>query len=99
MPLPPSKEIIAEAEAGASGLFKLWLRIMKILDTQDKHAKLIETQAAQIETLRDAVHILQAREETLLARAELEAARAAASTVTDLARRIGRIEARGGERD
>ena len=61
MPLPPAKEVVADIEVGASGLFKLWLRITRILDVQDKHAKLIENQATQIAALRDAVHTLQAR--------------------------------------
>ncbi len=61
MTLPPTKELITEAEAGAKGIFGLWLRVMKILDIQAKHTKLIETQAAEIEALRDAVHMLQAR--------------------------------------
>ncbi len=85
MPLPPAKEVLTEAEAGASGIFRLWLRVMKVLETQDKHARLIEAQAAQIEALRDAVHLLQAREELLLAKMQAEAARA----TSDLASRIG----------
>lgn len=97
MPLPPAKEVIAEAEAGAGGLFKLALRVMRILETQDKQSRLIESQARQIETLQNAVLVLQAREETLLAKAEAEAIRAAAITVTDLARRVGRIEERSGQ--
>jgi hypothetical protein len=51
---------------------------------------MIEAQAAQIEALRDAVRILQAREEMLLAKLEAEAARA----TSDLASRIGFLEGR-----
>jgi hypothetical protein len=90
VPLPPAKEVLTEAEAGASGIFRLWLRVMKVLETQDKHARLIEAQAAQIEALRDAVHLLQAREELLLAKMQAEAARA----TSDLASRIGFLEGR-----
>ncbi len=90
MVLPPTKELLSEAEAGAKGLFGLWLRVMKILETQDKHTKLIQTQAAQIESLRDAVHVLQAREDMLLAKVE-----AAASQATgELSRRLGYLEGR-----
>ena len=96
MPLPPAKEVVADIEVGASGLFKLWLRITRIVDVQDKHAKLIENHATQIAALRDAVHSLQAREDVLLARAETAAVQAASTVVTDLARRIGHIEERGG---
>ena len=42
MTLHPTKEIAREVEAGTSGLFKLWLRVMRILEEQDKHAALIE---------------------------------------------------------
>jgi hypothetical protein len=96
MPLPPAKEVIADIEIGAGGLFKLWLRITRILDVQDKHARLIEAQADQITALRDAVHTLQAREDVLLARAELAAAQAAGASVIDLARRLGQLEERIG---
>jgi hypothetical protein len=41
------------------------------------------------------VRALQLREDVLLAKAETAAAQAAATTVMDLARRIGRIEAGG----
>jgi hypothetical protein len=51
---------------------------------------MIEAQAAQIEALRDAVRILQAREEMLLAKLQAEAARATG----DLASRIGFLEGR-----
>jgi hypothetical protein len=88
MPLPPVKELVTEAEAGAKGIFSLWLRVMKILDTQDKHAKLIDKQAAQIEALREAVNVLLAREDLLLAKIEAAAAKATA----DMAGRLGRIE-------
>ncbi len=90
MPLPPGRELVTDAEAGAKGLFSLWLRVTRVLETQDKHAKMIEAQAAQIEALRDAVRILQAREEMLLAKLEAEAARA----TSDLASRIGFLEGR-----
>ncbi len=70
----------------------------RILDVQDKHAKLIENQAAQIVALRDAVNTLQAREDVLLARAELAATQAASASVTDLARRLGHVEERSGRR-
>jgi len=88
--LPPGKALVTEVEAGARGLFSLWVRVMKILETQDKHTRLIEAQAAQIETLRDAVQMLQAREELLLAKMQVEAARATG----DLASRIGFLEGR-----
>ncbi len=81
---------MTDAEAGAKGLFSLWLRVTRVLETQDKHAKMIEAQAAQIEALRDAVRILQAREEMLLAKLQAEAARATG----DLASRIGFLEGR-----
>jgi hypothetical protein len=81
---------VTDAEAGAKGLFSLWLRVTRVLETQDKHAKMIEAQAAQIEALRDAVRILQAREEMLLAKLQAEAARATG----DLASRIGFLEGR-----
>lgn len=92
--LPPAKEVLVDVEVGASGLLKFWLRITRILEVQDKHAKLIETQAEQIACLRDAVHILQAREELVLARAETAAIKAAGASQNDLARRIGHLEER-----
>jgi hypothetical protein len=94
--LPPTKELIAESESAAGGLFRLWLRITRILDVQDKHAKLIEAQAAELTGLREAVLTLQAREDVLLARAELAAMKAATETMNDQARRIGHLEARTG---
>ena len=100
MTLPPTKEIVKEVEVGTSGLFKLWLRVMRILEVQDKHAKLIERQtetidrqATEIASLRDAVRTLTGREDVLLARAGEIAAQASAATVTDLARRLGHLEA------
>ncbi len=106
MTLPPTKEIVREVEAGTSGLFKLWLRVMRILEVQDKHARLIEKQAetidrqaAQIAALHDAVRTLGGREEVLLARAGEAASQAAAATVTDLARRLGHVWANIGRKD
>ena len=106
MTLPPTKEIVKEVEAGTSGLFKLWLRVMRILEVQDKHAALIEKQAetidrqaAEIATLRDAVRTLSGREDGLLARAGEMAAQAAAATVTDLARRLGHVGAHRSTKD
>ena len=100
MTLHPTKEIAREVEAGTSGLFKLWLRVMRILEVQDKHAKLIEKQAEMIDhqateiaSLRDAMRHLSGREDVLLARAGEIAAQASAATVTDLARRLGHLEA------
>lgn len=90
MPLPPAKELITEAEAGAKGVFSLWLRVMKVLETQDKQTKLIEAQATQIEALRDAVRVLQAREDLLLAKVET----AAAQATSDISRRVGFLEGR-----
>ena len=83
---------MTDIEIGASGPFKLWLRITRILDVQDKPAKLIVNQAAQIAALRDAVHPLQAREGMSLARAELAAVQAAHASTTDLAGRLGHGE-------
>jgi hypothetical protein len=94
MPLPPARGFVADIEIGASGLFTLWLRITRILEVQDKHARLLESQAAQIAALRDAVHALQAREDVLPARAGAAASQVASVSVTDLARRRGHLEAR-----
>jgi hypothetical protein len=87
--LPPTKQILTEAEAGASGLVRLWLRVMRVLDIQDKHAKKLDAQAAQIEVLTDKVRVLEAREEMLRATVEAAAARATA----DLASRVGSLKA------
>jgi hypothetical protein len=67
---------------------------MKILDTQAKHTKLIEMQAAQIEALGDAVHMLQAREETPLAKIEPAALKATADLSGRPGRVAGHLEAR-----
>ncbi len=96
MSLPPTKALVAEAEAGAGGLFKLWIRVMRILETQDKHAKLIEAQTKEIATLRDPVLTLQAREDGLIARAELAAQKVAGQAMADMARRVGHLESRAG---
>ena len=93
MTLPPAKEVLAEAEVGAGGLYKLWLRITRILETQDKHAKLLEAQAAEIASLREAVLTLQAREDGVIARAERAAVEAAAQATNETSRRIGFLEA------
>jgi hypothetical protein len=67
-------------------------KLFGLAQTQSKHAELINAQAQQIATLQDAVKVLQAREEVLLAKASQQAAQTTAVTVTDLARRIGLIE-------
>jgi hypothetical protein len=74
---------------------------MRILEVQDKHAKLIgkqaetiDRQATEIASLRDAVRNLTGREDVLMARAGEMAAQASAATVTDLARRLGHLEAK-----
>lgn len=93
MTLPATKEIAVELETGSKGLFQLFLRIAGILDKLEGQGKLIKAQAEQIQALRDAVHTAQSREDVLLAKAEAAATVAAASAVTDLARRIGHLEA------
>ena len=66
----------------------LWQRVLKILDTRDKHAKLTDKKAALIDTLRDAVNVLLTREEMLLAKIEA----AAAKPTADMAGRLGSLE-------
>jgi hypothetical protein len=91
--LPPAKEVAVEIETGGRGFIQLFLRIAGILDKLDAQSKLIRAQAAQIEALRDAVHALQGRDEVLLAKGETAATLAAGRAVSDLALRVGRIEA------
>ncbi len=93
MSLPPAKEILAEAEAGGNWLARVLTRLTRVLETLDKHTKQLEAQAAEIINLREIILTLQAREEVLLAGSKAAATRAAAQTMSDLARRIGRIEA------
>jgi hypothetical protein len=90
---PPAKEVAAGIETGGIGLFPLFLRIAGVLDKLDGQSKLIKAQAAQIEALRDAVHALQGRDEVILAKGETAATLAAGRAVSDLALRVGRIEA------
>jgi hypothetical protein len=94
MSLVPSKALAKEIAAEGGRFLGLVQRVIRMSETQTKHAALIEKQAAEIDTLRDTVRALQAREAVIIARAEAAAARAAAATVSDLARRIGYIEGR-----
>ncbi len=98
----PGKQIASDIGKGGRWLFSLIERLRKITTDQDNQSTLIENQAEQIQAqaaeiaeLRLAVRALQLREDVLLAKAETAAAQAAAATVMDLARRIGRIEGGG----
>jgi hypothetical protein len=100
----PGKEALREAEKGAMSFLGLVQRLLRLAQEQQKHAGLIETQAAEIKAqgaeialLREAVSALRAREEIVMLKAEAAATRSASGSMADLARRIGHLEA--GRRD
>jgi hypothetical protein len=98
MSLVPSKEARKEIRAEGTRFVRLVQGVFRITETQTRQTALIDKQVLEIEALRHAVQTLQAREDVLLARAEAAAAKAAASIVTDLARRIGYIEGQADKR-
>jgi Tfp pilus assembly protein PilN len=104
LPVPlPSKEVAKEIEDGAKSFFGIVQRVLRVTSEQQKQAALItklvadlKAQAGEIAGLRDELHTLKAREEVVIVRAESAATRAASTTMADLARRIGHLEARHG---
>jgi Tfp pilus assembly protein PilN len=97
----PSKEAAKEIEEGAKSIFGIVQRVLRVTSEQQKQAALlkklveeVKAQAAEIAVLRDELHGLKAREEVVLVRAESAATLAASSSMADLARRIGHLEAR-----
>jgi hypothetical protein len=79
-----------------------WLRALRAIDRflqlGEKHTALIEAQADEIQTLKDRVTHLEAREEILIAEAKGAAAAAASAVasqhVAELARHVGALEER-----
>ena len=68
LPVPvPGKDVTKEIEKGAGAVLRLFQRLLRLSAAQEKHATLIEKQAAQIATqsaetaaLRDELHTLKA---------------------------------------
>jgi type IV pilus biogenesis protein CpaD/CtpE len=79
-----------------------WLKAVRAIDRllslEEKHTTLIEAQAKELQSLKDQVTELKAREAVLIAEARGAAAAAAAAVasqhVADLARRIGAMDER-----
>jgi membrane-bound ClpP family serine protease len=100
MSLLPSKALRREVAADGKWFFGFVLRALHLSETQAAQGKLIDRQAVEIDALREAVRTLQARldrlearEDVVLARAGEAASKAAAAIVSDLAQRIGHLEA------
>jgi type IV pilus biogenesis protein CpaD/CtpE len=79
-----------------------WLKAVRTIDRlltlETKHTALIEAQAKEIQSLKDRVTRLEAREEVLIAEARgaaaIAASAAASHHVADLARRVGALDER-----
>jgi type IV pilus biogenesis protein CpaD/CtpE len=79
-----------------------WLKVARTIDRlltlETKHTSLLEAQAKDIQTLKDRVTKLEAREEVLIAEAKGAAAAVAATIashhVADLAQKVGAINER-----
>lgn len=83
---------------GLKGWLDAARTIDRLLELEQKHARLIETQTKRIDELTDRLHRLEAREEILIAEAKGAAAAAASGVashhVGDLALKVGGIDER-----
>ena len=83
---------------GVSDFLNLLRSVDRLLTLEAKHGKAIETLAAEVEKLKDRVTSLEAREEVIIVEAKAAASGAATqvaiASVSDIARRIGRLEER-----
>ena len=74
----------------------------RLLTAQAKHGQAIEKLATEIGTLKERITRLEAREDVIIAEARSAAGTAAAqvaiASVSDISRRIGRLEERSGQR-
>ena len=77
-------------------------RFDRLLELETKHGKAIEKLEAELDKLKDRVTRLEAREEVVVTEAKAAAGAAATqvaiASVSDIARRIGRLEERGGQK-
>ncbi len=102
----PNKEIVKEIEDGAKSFFGIVQRFLRLSSDQKtqgeaikRQAAEIKAQAAEIAALRDELHTWKAREKIVIVRAESAATLAASNSIADLARCIGRLEARHGDNE
>ena len=83
-------------------LVKLIRNVDRLLSAEAKHGQAIEKLATEISTLKDRVTRLEAREDVIIAQARSAASAAATqvaiASVSDISRRIGRLEERSGGR-
>ena len=74
----------------------------RLLTAEAKQGQAIETLAAEVSTLKERVTRLEAREDVIIAEARSAASAAstqvAIASVSDIARRVGRLEERSGRR-
>lgn len=79
---------------------KLLRSVDRLLTLEAKHGKAIEKLEAEIDKLRDRVTRLETREDMVIIEARAAAGTAATqvaiASVSDIARRIGQLEARSG---
>jgi len=85
---------------GVGDLVKLFRSVDRLLTLEAKHGKAIEKLEAEIDKLQDRVTRLETREDIVIIEARAAASAAATqvaiASVSDVARRIGQLEARGG---
>lgn len=94
LPVFPGRETRREIAAEGRKLVSFTRGLLRFGEIQAEHSEALTKLQQQIADLTERVRALEAREPTLLARSETVATRAAAETTTDLARRIGHLEAR-----
>jgi hypothetical protein len=92
--LVPSKAVRQELVADGSKVLGFAQRLFRLGETEKAHTAAIGKLAEEIAALKDRVRTLEAREAVVVAQAEAAAVKAAASVISDLARRLGQVEGR-----
>jgi len=87
---------------GVGGFLELLRSVDRLLSLEAKHGRAIERLALEIDTLKDRLTRLETREDVLVAEARTAANAAATqvaiASVSDISRRIGRLEERSEQR-
>jgi hypothetical protein len=101
----PSKTLVKDVVADGGKALSYTQRVVRLIETQDKQAKLIKDHEAAIEklkaesaSLRIAMQALQDREEIVIARAGQAAAEAVTASLAALSHRVGFIEGAASKR-
>jgi hypothetical protein len=93
--LVPNKPLRKEIVADGRNILGFAQRVFRLVETEKAHAREIDKLGEEIAARKDRVLTLEAREAVIVAHAEAAAVRAAASMISDLARRLGHMEGRG----